>query len=711
MKRILMLILCLLLATAMLASCDPEDIENINNAINGGGNGEGDGEGEENENGEGNSNGEHKHTFTEEWAFNATGHWHAATCEHTDELGSYAAHTDANYDGVCDICPWYDNTHTHTFSEEWSSDENNHWHVVSCEHTGVAPSGSAPHADEDKDGNCDTCDYVVCSHTYSELWTTDDNYHWNNATCGCVVTNNYDAHTDADDNGACDTCALFIGEVDEADILSVLRASATKRGALNGGVVNYTNIDGSVTNVTYIYGAKDTYIYYDYVTRNATQELWFNRLVDDTVFAVVSENGGEVTITTAGLEQMNGYNYSPSTLTSSDTLEGLLLNLYNLSQERTATAYTEAHDADSNTYAFTFNYLAVNYITFTDEATGEKITNAETDYYEVSVAFTYSADFVITAASLVVDAYSSIDLSEGEDQGNLSTVPKDYTVLDVENGIVKLEDGATKDRYTYAIAQNVGARTYQNPYSKAKILPTDFDLYSDPARTNEFLVGDTIYTPAGVSLKFYIGNIVPDTALYKFITRDDFTLSAVYADNGEAYPDLRYYFTFTPGHDATDEEPAVAPDNWASIFVNADATGRNLIFTLTYEAPDGNEVVKTINVIIGTAPEPEETVDKNVSGTSFKVKVTDTYNYVDEFVYTASAAGTYTFDLVDGETLIGFAVKTNYDAGASPEVDVFDPNNEATSYTIELDAGEQIAFYVGAAAKGIYNIDVSMTLE
>ena len=36
---------------------------------------------------------EHEHTFSEEWASDETNHWHAATCEHTDEVSDKAAHT------------------------------------------------------------------------------------------------------------------------------------------------------------------------------------------------------------------------------------------------------------------------------------------------------------------------------------------------------------------------------------------------------------------------------------------------------------------------------------------------------------------------------------------------------------------------------------------------------------------------------------------
>lgn len=35
----------------------------------------------------------HKHTYSSEWTYNNEAHWHAATCEHTSETKDYAAHT------------------------------------------------------------------------------------------------------------------------------------------------------------------------------------------------------------------------------------------------------------------------------------------------------------------------------------------------------------------------------------------------------------------------------------------------------------------------------------------------------------------------------------------------------------------------------------------------------------------------------------------
>ena len=49
--------------------------------------------------------GEHEHTFEEAWTYDATYHWHKATCEHTDEKSDYAEHVYTNdYDVDCNTC-------------------------------------------------------------------------------------------------------------------------------------------------------------------------------------------------------------------------------------------------------------------------------------------------------------------------------------------------------------------------------------------------------------------------------------------------------------------------------------------------------------------------------------------------------------------------------------------------------------------------------
>ncbi len=77
--------------------------------------------------------------------------------------------------------------HEHTYSEDWSYDETHHWHAATCEHDVVANKGE--HIDKDSDGKCDVCGYELETeqpheHTFSTAWSYDETYHWHKSTCG-----------------------------------------------------------------------------------------------------------------------------------------------------------------------------------------------------------------------------------------------------------------------------------------------------------------------------------------------------------------------------------------------------------------------------------------------------------------------------------------------------------------------------------------------
>ncbi len=46
----------------------------------------------------------HKHTFSEDWSSDAEFHWHAATCEHSDQISDKGAHADDDGNKLCDVC-------------------------------------------------------------------------------------------------------------------------------------------------------------------------------------------------------------------------------------------------------------------------------------------------------------------------------------------------------------------------------------------------------------------------------------------------------------------------------------------------------------------------------------------------------------------------------------------------------------------------------
>lgn len=148
----------------------------------------------------------HTHTYADDWSYDEDGHWYAATCEHTDEKANVGMHVDEENDGVCDVCG-YGSDHEHTYAEAWSSDEQNHWHASACGHDVQSDLGA--HKDEDNDDLCDTCSYSGgCMHAVAEQeWQADAEGHWHGAVCGHSVKLEAGEHVDGNNDGACDVCA------------------------------------------------------------------------------------------------------------------------------------------------------------------------------------------------------------------------------------------------------------------------------------------------------------------------------------------------------------------------------------------------------------------------------------------------------------------------------------------------------------------------
>lgn len=150
---------------------------------------------------------DHSHTYETTWTQGEETHWYASTCGHNVKKEE-AAHVDENKDGACDICE-YTAGHEHMYAEEWSSDENGHYHAPICNHA-VAGADQAAHVDDDNDGGCDVCGYTGGhEHTYAETWTTSEEEHWNEVTCGHTVdVGNKGSHVDSDNDKKCDVCGV-----------------------------------------------------------------------------------------------------------------------------------------------------------------------------------------------------------------------------------------------------------------------------------------------------------------------------------------------------------------------------------------------------------------------------------------------------------------------------------------------------------------------
>lgn len=149
-----------------------------------------------------------EHTYETGWTDTEGGHWHAPTCGHAVNGTDLTDHVDANTipDGKCDVCEFV-MYHVHTWGSQWQANAEKHWHAATCTGHEDVKKDEAAHADTDKNGNCDVCGYIVCSHTYANVLSSDENYHFYAVTCGCnVPPKNQMGHVDANDDKYCDVC-------------------------------------------------------------------------------------------------------------------------------------------------------------------------------------------------------------------------------------------------------------------------------------------------------------------------------------------------------------------------------------------------------------------------------------------------------------------------------------------------------------------------
>ena len=166
----------------------------------------------------------HDHTFAEDWTSDATHHWHAATCEHTEEISEKAVHNFENWkvtkvpteeaegtrESTCTVCGYKTTevienlAHTHKFATDWTKDETNHWYASTCGHdvtdskaehsfgAYVSNNDATTEADGTKTRACRVCGYKdtvtddgskIHVHTFATDWTKDETHHWHAATC------------------------------------------------------------------------------------------------------------------------------------------------------------------------------------------------------------------------------------------------------------------------------------------------------------------------------------------------------------------------------------------------------------------------------------------------------------------------------------------------------------------------------------------------
>ena len=167
----------------------------------------------------------HEHAFAETWSKDATHHWHAAVCEHTEEVADKAAHAwnegevttqpTEEAEGVktfkCTVCDATKTeavaklNHTHKYETEWSKDATHHWYASACGHEeevadkaahawneGEVTTQPTEEAEGVKTFKCTVCDAtktepvdkLAHTHKYQDKLTSDETHHWYASACG-----------------------------------------------------------------------------------------------------------------------------------------------------------------------------------------------------------------------------------------------------------------------------------------------------------------------------------------------------------------------------------------------------------------------------------------------------------------------------------------------------------------------------------------------
>ena len=565
-----------------------------------------------------------EHTFSEKWSSSADKHWHATTCGHGEVRGNEAAHADSDEDGLCDVCS-YELGHTHTFASEWSFDAEKHWKEATCSHTGEV-SEEAAHADDDLNGKCDLC----LAHTHV-----------------------------LDGAGFCTGCNKEIKPVVETDLLSVASATTARFNNVISGKVEYKNditssVSGSVIKslsheVEYLFGTNGTSSVrteddVDEVTGEPNGEKlvtkkWITALGNGNVSGVTAiyVDGActNAEPSSFGVDDLRGYYFSASTLADGHGPEALLLVLAELSQAERAENLVVNHDANANTYAFSYDILVIN----TDTAEGEE---DGVGYFEVEVAFSYADDYTLKSLDVKVDCYTNT-LEDSKEH--------DFT-YDQETQTITMKADASADTYTFKVTQTVGVRGEIALEDGSTFAPTDFDLYIDEDCANK--AENLSLTVGNNDTNLYIG-CEPVGTFPSFITKN---LDIVVKDsNGNV-----------------------------SVGVLLSITG-DVIYVLPMQPGE--------YVVTFTALGQTKTINASVSGEAlpgankFQVVGTTTYEWADSYTFTADKSGTYTFYAPYG---LGIWLESDFDR-VPPKIDPSDPYNNATSFSVSLRKDATLTFY------------------
>ncbi len=363
-------------------------------------------------------------------------------------------HEDADGNEVCDTCSEELVHKNHTFGEAWAFDAENHYHV--CDKCNVKDS-SAAHADDNNDGECDTCAIIMeNNHVFDKNWTYDATSHWHEPLCGHALSVKDKAAHTIGILGNCTVCDYEGTGPNPTTVAEAIEVAKLTQGTVIGG--KFTSVlNGYSESLNFEFGNGYFHAYnYDQNTHT------YATLNDDGTVCYISFDPNhymsldDVFInTSADAGYVNGYaldlnNFINEAVKLYGAVE-LLEFFYSIYPEAKATEDAPAEvteNVENGVYSFSYSVMTIPalYMPLTQ--------------FDITVEFTLDEEkYFIDTLSVHVDEHDNTYFYKVFDYEQWERPKSDHTVEDITptDWTLYEKDGETPINITSGTASTVNA--------------------------------------------------------------------------------------------------------------------------------------------------------------------------------------------------------------------------------------------------------------
>ncbi len=491
------------------------------------------------------------HSYGDTLAFDADDHFKVC-----DECGAKTAsvpHADENGDEACDACGIKMDHTTHSYGTAWAFDAAGHFHV--CDECGARDAATAAaHADENNDGACDTCAIVIENrHAYSDEWTSDADNHWHVPVCGHDVEVADKAAHEADLAGKCAVCGYRVFEPDVSTFDKALEiATFTQSAVKSGEFANMTIYSWGGSNVAssikFEYG--DGFLY------------TYDEMADISTYVTEMDDGSAYFVQVNHYDPTNPYVITPNA--DPAYLDGACIDINNTVIAEDVYIYGAVALIEFFAVEYPAALDKTPVIEMIDGAYTATYTVPAADQYDtdknVTVAFTLDEDdYIIDELAIAIENEGDIQLLSYIQQINAKNdytpdevIPTEYVIKNADGEVITFTDNTADVIDAYFADYNISIEVV-SPVTGLIAALGEVDITVLDAAGEESNRAFASYDKAAniVSVSFYA---IGEYYLNLSVGADSFVIpfNITYATPTEIYPQLGYknYYDETEYADA-----------------------------------------------------------------------------------------------------------------------------------------------------------------